>query len=261
MFVADDTSGFGYFTNFGRTRRQGGELGLNAKLGAFDVGANYTFLDATYRSAEEVAGEGNSTNEEGGASRARSTSRRAIVSRSSRVTSSRRSWLGGCCRSSRSTWIRSPSRASSHAATRTTSTSRMVCSISAQVAQVAIPCSPSDSIYQPLPALYAVRPGEQPVRSRVLRLRSSARRASTARAFSSPGRSRGPIVDGERPLLGSTFGTRRTAPVLGGNPVHLRQVADAPVSCRIRCGDSSVAGTLPRGKFSAELRGVPPLSY
>jgi outer membrane receptor protein involved in Fe transport len=29
------------------------------------VGANYTFLDATYRSDEEVLGEGNSTNEEG----------------------------------------------------------------------------------------------------------------------------------------------------------------------------------------------------
>ncbi len=51
--------------NFGKTRRQGAELGLSAKLGAFDVGANYTFLDATYRSEEEVAGEGNSTNEEG----------------------------------------------------------------------------------------------------------------------------------------------------------------------------------------------------
>ncbi len=33
MFVADDTSGFGYFENFGKTRRQGGELGVSAKLG------------------------------------------------------------------------------------------------------------------------------------------------------------------------------------------------------------------------------------
>ncbi len=65
LFVADDTSGFGYFRNFGKTRRQGGELGVSAKLAAFDVGANYTFLDATYRSEEEVGGEGNSTNEEG----------------------------------------------------------------------------------------------------------------------------------------------------------------------------------------------------
>jgi outer membrane receptor protein involved in Fe transport len=65
MFVADDTSGFGFFQNFGKTRRQGAEAGVTARVGAFDVGANYTFLDATYRSDEEVLGEGNSTNEEG----------------------------------------------------------------------------------------------------------------------------------------------------------------------------------------------------
>lgn len=65
MFVADDTSGFGYFQNFGKTRRQGAEAGAIGRFGAFDVGANYTFLDATYRSNEEVLGEGNSTNEEG----------------------------------------------------------------------------------------------------------------------------------------------------------------------------------------------------
>jgi outer membrane receptor protein involved in Fe transport len=65
MFVADDQAGFGYFRNFGKTRRQGAELGLTSHLGAFDIGANYTFLDATYRSAEAVSGEGNSTNEGG----------------------------------------------------------------------------------------------------------------------------------------------------------------------------------------------------
>jgi outer membrane receptor protein involved in Fe transport len=65
MFVADDTSGFGFFQNFGKTRRDGAEAGVTARFGAFDVGANYTFLDATYRSDEEVLGEGNSTNEEG----------------------------------------------------------------------------------------------------------------------------------------------------------------------------------------------------
>jgi len=65
MFVADDTSGFGFFQNFGKTRRQGAELGVTGRFGAFDVGANYTFLDATYRSEEEVLGEGNSSNEEG----------------------------------------------------------------------------------------------------------------------------------------------------------------------------------------------------
>jgi outer membrane receptor protein involved in Fe transport len=65
LFVADDTSGFGYFKNFGKTRRQGVELGVNSQLGPLYVGANYTYLDATYRSVEELLGEGNSTNEEG----------------------------------------------------------------------------------------------------------------------------------------------------------------------------------------------------
>jgi outer membrane receptor protein involved in Fe transport len=66
LFVADDTSGFGYFRNFGRTRRQGAELGMSAQLGAVGVGANYTFLDATYRSDEVVLGAGNSSNDVGG---------------------------------------------------------------------------------------------------------------------------------------------------------------------------------------------------
>ena len=65
MFVADDTSGFGFFQNFGKTRRQGAEAGVTARWGAFDVGANYTFLDATYRSEEQVLGGGNSSNGEG----------------------------------------------------------------------------------------------------------------------------------------------------------------------------------------------------
>jgi outer membrane receptor protein involved in Fe transport len=62
MFVADDVSGFGYFKNFGRTRRQGVELGLDAKVGKVALGASYTYLDATYQSSEIVGGSGNSTN-------------------------------------------------------------------------------------------------------------------------------------------------------------------------------------------------------
>lgn len=65
MFVADDAAGFGYFKNFGKTRRQGAELGVTGQFGALYAGANYTFLDATYRSEEIVLGEGNSSNEEG----------------------------------------------------------------------------------------------------------------------------------------------------------------------------------------------------
>jgi outer membrane receptor protein involved in Fe transport len=63
LFVADDQAGFGYFRNFGETRRQGGELGVRARAGQFTLGANYSFLDATYRTEELVNGEGNSSND------------------------------------------------------------------------------------------------------------------------------------------------------------------------------------------------------
>ncbi len=46
LFVADNQSGFGYFRNFGQTRRQGIEAGLSGSYGQFQYGANYTLLDA-----------------------------------------------------------------------------------------------------------------------------------------------------------------------------------------------------------------------
>lgn len=65
LFVADDSSGFGYFRNFGKTRRQGIEMGLNAKpFDGLTVGGNLMLLDATYRSAETVGGSGNSSNDQ-----------------------------------------------------------------------------------------------------------------------------------------------------------------------------------------------------
>ena len=67
LFVADDAAGFGYFKNFGKTRRQGLEAGIStplAALGGATVGANVTWLDATFRSAEVVGGAGNSSNAE-----------------------------------------------------------------------------------------------------------------------------------------------------------------------------------------------------
>jgi outer membrane receptor protein involved in Fe transport len=63
LFVADDQAGFGYFRNFGATRRQGVELGIDAQIGMFRVGGGYTHLDATYRSDELVVGNGNSAND------------------------------------------------------------------------------------------------------------------------------------------------------------------------------------------------------
>ncbi len=63
LFVADNAAGFGYFKNFGKTRRQGLEAGFSTALAGGSVGANYTYLDATYRTAELLGGAGNSSND------------------------------------------------------------------------------------------------------------------------------------------------------------------------------------------------------
>jgi outer membrane receptor protein involved in Fe transport len=63
LFVTSEQTGFGYFKNFGRTRRQGLELGGRSQVGRLTVGAGYTFLRATFESEETVNGEGNSTND------------------------------------------------------------------------------------------------------------------------------------------------------------------------------------------------------
>lgn len=64
LFVADDAAGFGYFRNFGKTRRQGLELGLSGQpTRGFTAGAHLTLLDATYRTAEVVNGSANSSND------------------------------------------------------------------------------------------------------------------------------------------------------------------------------------------------------
>ena len=62
LFVADDQAGFGYFRNFGKTRRQGVDVDLSGNAGPVRVTAHYTFLDATYRSSETVDGSANSSN-------------------------------------------------------------------------------------------------------------------------------------------------------------------------------------------------------
>lgn len=63
LFVMSDQTGFGYFRNFGQTRRQGFELGARAQAGRVTAGAEYTFLHATFESEEHVNGESNSTND------------------------------------------------------------------------------------------------------------------------------------------------------------------------------------------------------
>jgi outer membrane receptor protein involved in Fe transport len=62
LFVSSSQSGFGYFRNFGATRRQGVEVGANGRAGRVRAGAGYTFLAATYRSPEVIDGSSNSTN-------------------------------------------------------------------------------------------------------------------------------------------------------------------------------------------------------
>jgi outer membrane receptor protein involved in Fe transport len=64
LFVADDQAGFGYFKNFGKTRRQGIELGADAPIGPVSIGLSYTYLDATFQSVETVNGSANSSNAE-----------------------------------------------------------------------------------------------------------------------------------------------------------------------------------------------------
>ena len=65
LFVMSEQTGFGYFRNFGRTRRHGLEAGADAQVGPFTVGVGYTFLDATFQSRETLNGESNSSNDAG----------------------------------------------------------------------------------------------------------------------------------------------------------------------------------------------------
>ncbi|MFN7918558.1 MAG: TonB-dependent receptor [Bryobacteraceae bacterium] len=67
LFVASGQTGFGYFKNFGHTRRQGIEADLRAPLGRLIVGGGYTLLDATFRSRDFVRGASNSSQDSGGA--------------------------------------------------------------------------------------------------------------------------------------------------------------------------------------------------
>jgi outer membrane receptor protein involved in Fe transport len=61
LFVAGEQTGYGYFRNVGKTRRQGVELGLNGRAASFRYGAHYTYLDATFQSTEALGADGNST--------------------------------------------------------------------------------------------------------------------------------------------------------------------------------------------------------
>jgi iron complex outermembrane receptor protein len=60
LFVGTTTSA-GYFTNFGKTQRQGIELGASGNTGPLDWGASYSFIRATFQSNACIVSANNST--------------------------------------------------------------------------------------------------------------------------------------------------------------------------------------------------------
>jgi outer membrane receptor protein involved in Fe transport len=65
LFVGTGGS-LGYFTNFGETRRQGLELGLEGEHGTVEWRASYSYLWATFQSSACLLAENNSSEGEGG---------------------------------------------------------------------------------------------------------------------------------------------------------------------------------------------------
>ena len=63
LFVSSEQTGYGYFTNFGKTERQGAEASLSGRVRHVTLGGNYTFLRATYESAQTIDGSSNSANQ------------------------------------------------------------------------------------------------------------------------------------------------------------------------------------------------------
>lgn len=62
LFISNGLAA-GYFTNFGRTKREGIELGLSDRIGPVTWSASYGYLRATFESSACVVAEGNSTAE------------------------------------------------------------------------------------------------------------------------------------------------------------------------------------------------------
>jgi len=60
LFVSSSASS-GFFTNFGKTRRQGVEAALERQEGKFSWALNYSLIDATYQSSAVLFSRANST--------------------------------------------------------------------------------------------------------------------------------------------------------------------------------------------------------
>jgi outer membrane receptor protein involved in Fe transport len=63
LFVSSAVLGTGYFQNFAKTRREGVDTDLDGRIGRVTWGLDYTFLVATYQSAETLDGSANDTND------------------------------------------------------------------------------------------------------------------------------------------------------------------------------------------------------
>jgi outer membrane receptor protein involved in Fe transport len=61
QFIAANTTGAGYFSNVGKTRRQGMDFGLNGVTGDFRWSAGYSYIQATYQSTFDIANDVNSS--------------------------------------------------------------------------------------------------------------------------------------------------------------------------------------------------------
>ncbi|MDO9596240.1 MAG: TonB-dependent receptor [Azoarcus sp.] len=61
QFIAANSTGAGYFSNVGKTRREGVDLGVNGETGKFRWFAGYSYIKATYQSNFSIANEVNSS--------------------------------------------------------------------------------------------------------------------------------------------------------------------------------------------------------
>ena len=63
LFVASQTTGTGYFQNFGKTLREGGQADLDGHWRRVGYGLDYSFLSATYQSVDTLDGSANNTSD------------------------------------------------------------------------------------------------------------------------------------------------------------------------------------------------------
>jgi outer membrane receptor protein involved in Fe transport len=67
LFVSSPTNPQqGYFSSFGKTRRQGMELGFGGRVGRFSWNSHYTYLDATFQSRASLVNSANSSSDANG---------------------------------------------------------------------------------------------------------------------------------------------------------------------------------------------------